>query len=585
MILHALTRYYEALRKKGKAPSYGYSMEKASAMMVISTEGELQQFIPMMEEAKRGNQTLRVPQTREVPLPYVRTSGIQPNFLFDTTVYFTGIRENADAVRSKNCFEASAAFHKAVLQDCQGPVAQALQKHFDTWDPDKHRDDVLEQIQDLGNGFLVIEVSGHGLAHEDDEIRKAWTDYLQRSSSDISMTCLVSGIKSPVAVLHGKIKGVSGAQSSGGSLVGFNATSSESFCREQGQNAPVSELSAFAYVTALNYLLDNDRHRCRIGDSTVVFWTDNDDEQALEVLSSFMNPPNKREDDEKLRGLMDSIQQGVLPENTDLKANCHVLGLSPNAARISVRYYLQESLDYFLDNLRAHYRRLEIARSPYEFPYLSPYNLLAETVNPHSRDKAPSPLLAGALMRSILQNTNYPDALFKATLVRLRAQQDDKDRNIYKVTRGRAAIIKACMLKRTNNHAYKEVLVPMLNKESNIKPYVLGRMFSVLEEIQQKANPGINTTIKDRFFDTACTNPAVVFPQIQKLAMHHLSKIGEPGIVIYLEKKLGALMDKLNVEDTPYPKQLDLTEQGLFILGYYQQNQDRYSKKEDQQNV
>ena len=581
MILQSLTQYYEALQKRGKAPLYGYSISKVSAMMVISKEGELQRFIPLLEDVKKGKTTARVPQTREVPLPFVRSSDILPNFLFDTSAYLTGVRANADKARARNCFEASAAFHKKVLEGCQGTVAQALFQYFDNWDPDKHEDAVLEQTQDLGDGFFVIEVSGHGFAHEDEEIRKAWTDYLQQTSSDTLMTCLVSGEKKPVAVLHGKIKGVTGAQSSGGILVGFNAPSSESFCREQGLNAPVSEQSAFAYVTALNYLLGNEKHRSRIGDATVVFWTDDDDEQTQEVLSSFMNPPNKREDHEKLRGMLDSIQQGLLPMNTDLKANCHVLGLSPNAARISIRYYLQGSLDYFLKNLRAHYNRLEIAHGPNEVPYLSPYVLLAETVNPYSRDKAASPLLAGALMRSILQNSNYPDILYKAVIVRLRAQQDDKDKNIYKVTHGRAAIIKACLLKRPNNHAYKEVLVPMLNKESTVKPYVLGRMFSVLEEIQQRANPGINTTIKDRFFDTACTNPAVVFPQIQKLSMHHLSKIGESGTEVYLVKKLGELMDKLEVEDIPYPKQLDLTEQGLFILGYYQQNQDRYSKKEE----
>ncbi len=184
-------------------------------------------------------------------------------------------------------------------------------------------------------------------------------------------------------------------------------------------------------------------------------------------------------------------------------------------------------------------------------------------------------------MRAILNNTPYPDALFKATLLRIRAVQDNRDKNIYKITRGRVAIVKACMLKMNLPQEDKEVLTIMLNQESNNKAYVLGRLFSVLENIQEQANPGINATIKDRFFNAAGTTPLTVFPNLMRLSNHHLNKISNEGAVVNLNKSLSDLLGRLDVENNPFPAHLDIREQGLFLLGYYHQTQYRFTKKED----
>lgn len=607
MILQALTQHYETLLCKGKVPVYGFAVGKTAVMMTISLTGELLQFTPLVEEVKTGKKTIKVMQSREVPVPNVRSSGVMANFLYDNCEYLLGITAKPSAEtdsqetdeetdvpakskksgkkgRTAECHLASQALHQEVLKSCQGPTAKAVLNFFQHWQTDQTHPLIAANMDLLSSGAMIIEVDGLGLAHDDLEVRTAWEDYMKKNASQVSMVCLITGKVAPIARLHNKIKGMRDTNSTGGSLVGFNAPSLESFGREQGFNAPVSEYGNFAYTTALNYLLSDRQYSCQIGDATVVFWVERDNEQAQQALRLCLNPVNTEEDADNLRGLMHSISKGLPIKEVDLKTPCHILGLSPNAARISVRFYLRDTLGSFLQNNNAHYERLDIARAPYERECLTPPMLLNETVNPYSRDKAASPLLSGALMRAILQNTPYPDILYKAVLTRIHAQQDDEDKRIYKITRGKAAIIKAVLLKNLTAQKDREVLVPMLNDESTNKAYTLGRLFSVLEEIQQKANPGINSTIKDRFFTSACATPAMVFPRLILLSSHHLNKIGNEGAVVHLSKLMGHLMNKLEVEQQPYPAQQNMTEQGLFILGYYHQTQTRYTKKEEGKN-
>lgn len=583
MILQALAQHYEALRKKGKVPPYGFSFAKTIALITISPEGELLQITPLTEEVTTGRTARQIAQTRMVPTPYVKSSGITPNFLYDASDYLFGLRPGGKADRTAECHAASANRHREVLSECEGIVAKAILNYFDRWTPNPEHAQIKDNMDLITAGSMIFEVSGHGLAHEDEEVRQAWSSYLEKTASDTELVCLVSGRRAPVTRLHGKIKGIIGGQSSGTVLVGFNTPASESYERTQGMIAPVSEYSANAYVTALNYLLNDRKHITQIGDATVVYWSEGDDEIAQETLRIGLMMSNRREDDDRLHSTMRSIAQALPLEGIDLRRPCHIIGLSPNGGRISVRFHLRNSLGGFLNNIHAHYQRLEIVHAPYERAYLSPWELLRETINPFSQDKQASPLLAGAFLRSILQNTRYPATLYQATLLRLHAQQDDPDRNVYKVTRGRAAIIKACLLMDgtlTDNE--KEALTPMLNEDSTNKAYVLGRLFSVLEDAQQTANPGINATIKDRYFSSACMTPRVAFPRLLQLNQHHLNKISNEGAVVNIIKRLGALMNKLNVDEQPFPAHLSLQEQGLFILGYYQQTQSRYTaKKED----
>ncbi|MGI6671910.1 MAG: type I-C CRISPR-associated protein Cas8c/Csd1 [Christensenellales bacterium] len=577
MILQALAQHYETLRKKDKVPQYGFSIEKTAALITIAPNGELIQITPLMREVQSGKKLKTISQDRVVPTPSSATSGDTPNFLYDASDYLFGILPGAKAPRTVKRHEASAQLHHDVLSGCSGPVATAILAFYRTWIPSVQHCTIKDNLDLIVTGSMIFEVKGYGFAHEDIEVQQAWLSFLNANASEIKMICLVSGKNSPIALVHRKIKGIAGGHPAGTALVSFNTESVESYKHVQGLNAPVSEYAANAYVTALNYLLSNNKNTTRIGDATVVYWSENDDEAAQEMLRIGLMMTNRKEDEDKLRNIMHRITCALPLDEIDLQCPCHIVGFSPNGGRISVRFYLRNSLGVFLNNINAHYQRLEITHARNERDYLSPWELLQETVNPFGRDKQASPLLAGAFLRSILQNTRYPAALYQATLLRLHAVQDNLEKNIKKVSRGRAAILKACLLMEnalTNDQ--KEALTPMLNEDSTNKAYVLGRLFAVLENAQQTASPNLTTTIKNRYFSSACMTPRTVFPRLLQLNQHHMNKISNEGAKVNISKRIGTLMDKLDVENKPFPAYLSLQDQGLFVLGYYQQTQSHY---------
>ena len=252
----------------------------------------------------------------------------------------------------------------------------------------------------------------------------------------------------------------------------------------------------------------------------------------------------------------------------------YILGLAPNAARLSVRFFLRDSFGALMKNVNDHYERMEIVRPAYEkFTYLPLWALLRETVNLNSRDKVPSPSMAGATARAIFSGGRYPASLLEATLLRIRAERH--------ITWGRAAIIKAYYLKNPHEDCPKEVLTVSLNEASTDIAYTLGRLFSVYEAVQQTANPGINATIKDKYFNSAAAMPASIFPVLNNLYQKHLRKL-EGGQRVYYDKQVMALKGILGES---YPARMTLAQQGAFDLGYYHQTQKRFTKKEEENNV
>lgn len=420
-------------------------------------------------------------------------------------------------------------------------------------------------------------------AANDSAIAAAWQQaYDSASDSDTPTRCSVTGRLAPAARLHGNIQGVRGAQSSGASLVSFNAEAFCSYGHEQGENAPVSTYAMTAYTQALNYLLRSDNVR-RIGDVTVVYWVENADPAIAAFAGAMLFGPQEQSDWSE-NDILGAIQKLVSGRTADLQdmhlspdTHFYILGLAPNAARLSVRFFWQDTFTKLAKNVNAHYERLEITRPAYEkFDTLWPYTLARSAVR-FSKDwkKADEelqksfPRLSGDLLTSILNDTRYPATLLNGTVQRIRAEHD--------VTRARASVIKAYYSKNEDPLCPKEVLTVSVNKESTNIPYNLGRLFAVLERTQEAANPNINTTIKDRFFNSASSTPSLVFPTLINLAQKHLAKLNE-GQRITLDKSIGELSDKLG---ETFPKQLMLAEQGAFQLGYYQQRQEFFKKKTD----
>ena len=434
---------------------------------------------------------------------------------------------------------------------------------------------LAEYWEDILSGAnLIFRYRGRYL-HEIPAIRQAWQDYYNNSQDSQQFPCLVTGKLAPVAQLHPSIKGIYGAQSSGASLVSFNAPAFCSYDREQGLNAPTSQYAAFAYGAALNYLIAT--QNTRVGDVTLLFWAESGEEAYADALKRFGFGGGDEDDqykEEDLKGLMESLAEGVDVEwdgtRIDPNMTFYILGISPNAARLSVRFFLRNSFGQFIRSVKAHYDRLEIVRPSFDpFDNIPVWRMLKETVNPNSREKKPAADMAGDTLRAILTNTPYPATLLNGVTLRIRADRE--------MNRTRAAILKAYYLKNRNPFVPEEVLTVSLNQDSNHEAYVLGRLFSVLEAIQSDANPGINATIRDKYFSSASATPGVVFPTLVNLAQKHLRKLDE-GKKIFYDKQLTELMSKLG---ETYPNRMNLPQQGAFQLGYYHQTQYRFTKKED----
>ena len=592
MILQSLARYYKLLAEDGKLPKPGYCTAKVSYALNLSESGGLLGVVNLKKTVQRGKKKVEAPQIVEVPEQATRSVDISANFLCDNSTYLLGIDGKGRPERSKECFEASRKLHETVLQGVHTPAAEAVLGFFRRWEPERAREDpvLAEKLEDIFKGGNLIFMLGvGGFAQDDAEIRRAWEAYRESLDPGKRMQCLVTGKEEPVAVLHGKIKGVKGAQTAGANLVSFNADAYESYGHDGGQglNAPVGRYAAFAYVTALNHLLSDQEHRIRIGDTTVVYWAESPRPVYRDIFTAALSPQN--EDQNRLLGdVMKRLERGKpVAEDVDMRTPFYILGLSPNAARLSVRFFLRDSFGNFLQHIRRHYDDLEIAHAPQDFPYLSLYWLLRETVNPNSNDKAASPLMSGEVLKSILLGLPYPQSLQSAVMLRIRAEQDDEDRHLKKITRGRAAILKACLL-RKRKEDYKEVSTVSLNEDSNNRAYVLGRLFAVLEKTQQDANPGINSTIKDRYFTSACATPGNVFPILFKLYENHIGKIRKSSngkaVSVHDEKLVGGLMDKLDVDGNPFPPHLFLDDQSIFVLGYYHQVQSFFTPKDKRQN-
>lgn len=602
MIISELVQYYEDESKRGNIPQRGWSAEKVSYEIRLNEDGELIGLQSIRLQEQRRGKLADVPIKLNVPQHETRTSGIKPFFLCDKAEYLLGLNEDYgvagpneiqdESKKEKNKnkilreFEASKNLHLKILTHVDSTIAKAICLFFEKWNPDPEivsKNVIIQQEWDgLSSGAnIIFSLNGMQRAQNDSVISEAWNDwYQQKSSQDktVTGTCLITGKHSPIARIHPLIKGVKGAQSSGGALIAYNKGKQafESYGKRdaQGYNAYVSEYAAFAYTTALNFLLSDVSHKKQLGDTTIVYWAKNENKLCQDIFSDFFDgDETRRMTDSKLNDILGKIQDGV-PfdyQGVSIAYNnpFYILGLSPNAARISVRFFLKGAFGDFIKNFAEHEERLHIVKPSFVKELTIPlWKILRETANPNSKDKSASPLLAGAVLRSILSGQPYPVSLYQNILLRIRADSGEG-----KISYQRAAVIRAYMLKNKRRN------IPMaLDEQSTNVAYVLGRLFAELERIQQDANPDIQATIKDRYFNSACATPAYIFPVLEKLTQHHLRKL-EKGRQIYHEKNLGVIMNLLQLDNNPLPKNLTLENQGIFILGYYQQKQKFYEKK------
>lgn len=589
MILQALYDYYKILLEDPDceiAPPM-YSPAKVSYSLILSQDGELLDVRDLRISSGKKN----IPRTLIVPEQPKRTSGISPFFLCDNTGYVLGMEDK----KGKEKFKTFCLLQEQILDSCSSPEALAVKCFIVKWNPDESTNHpvIKNCYNELMGSNVVFQLdSSYSYVHNTAEIKTAWEKHLKGISAEYEAHCLVTGNKSSIAKIHPNIKGIIGAQTSGAALVSFNIPSFRSFEKEQSYNAPVSEEAAFGYTTALNYLLADRKHRIPIIDTTTVFWAERPGGVEENLFSLLLNPPLLEADksDAKdntplqrdtetallLKDSLKRVSEGLPLRNwtdkIDGDVRFYILGLSPNNARIAVRFWHTDTLDGFASKIGQHYADLKIEGLRNDA--LPVWIILKETAVQREL-KNVSPVLEGSLMRSILSGDLYPQTLYTSILSRIRA---DHEVNVV-----RAAILKACLLRKTRKFSNKkniseEVISMSLNLSHGETAMQLGRLFAVLEKIQQNANPGINATIKDRYFNSASATPVSVFPQLLRLSNHHLAKL-EDKYRIYWENQITKIASVLG----NFPARMNLEEQGLFILGYYHQRESIYKKNEEKE--
>jgi CRISPR-associated protein Csd1 len=588
-ILASLAKAYGRIKD---APQLGYSTEKIGFVISLNDDGS----VASITDLRSGEGKKKAPRMMQVPQPVKRTAGISPNFLWDKTSYVLGVtaedfNEFDDDKREKKIERLAneqAAFvehHLKAVADSEDAGLIALRLFLQSWRPEQFTEPLWPADMRDQNVIFALERDRRNDALEIDKrylhdrpAAQALWEKLSTSDESATAVCLITGEEAPVARLHPAIKNVWGAQSSGASIVAFNQESFESYEHEQGDNAPISEAAAFRYTTALNmFLAKGSRNRIQIGDASTVFWADAPDTaiagKAENAFVAMFEEINEDIETQKVGDILEGIRKGQPLEEVapDLShgVRFHVLGLAPNAARLSIRFWFDNDFGVLARNYQRFVADMRIDPPPRESnPPLWRY--LIETAVLGKRDNVP-PNLAGEWMRSILTGTAYPLTLLSTVLMRIRADGE--------VNALRVALLKALVIRNFKNE--KEAPVS-LDPENKNKGYLLGRLFAAYEHTQAAAlGAKVNATIKDKFYGSASAQPRKVFALLEKGSANHLSKVGKqaPGLRVVLERTIGGIMEQMSPGDEPFPASLSAQEQALFGLGYYHQRNEFFRPK------
>lgn len=601
MILQRLNDLYYRLAQNpdpvtglARVPPYGFTDENISYCLVLSKDGVLVDIQDVRDTSEKRPKARRL----SVPQSFKRPGTIPKSFyLWDKTSYVLGVEGNKDKAAAKEipwviAEKTHAAFRKLHLEllDGQDDIGlTALRQFVLDWTPERFSQAPF--TADHVDANVVFKLDGEmGFIHQSAAAQRLWLSLLKPEShndegaNNAPGMCLVTGEHAAMSRLHPAIKGVYGGQSAGGSIVSFNAEAYESFGKKKGDNAPVSEQAAFAYTTALNYLLRREHGQClSVGDTSTVFWAQADDARqealAVDVFSAMLNPPSDDDGENKqLRLSLEKVANGrpfqdIAPD-VDPSTRFVVLGLAPNAARLSIRYWLDSNMGELGQCLSEHWADMQITPLPWKADHPpSVWRCLIETA-PLRKTENIAPQLSGEWLRSILTGQRYPKQLLTQIVQRLRADGD--------INGLRAALIKA-VLHRDHRKGFTKEAIPMsLEIEGSPLAYRLGCLFAVLAKAQSDAIPGANATIVDRYYGTASSVPYSVFPRLISGFQNHLSKLRKDettkGWALSHEKRMSSILGTL---PGIFPKQLTIEQQGQFAVGYYHQKQAFFVKKAD----
>lgn len=577
MMITDLVRFYETLRDRGEAPEYGYSVENVPYGIELNYDGTVTNVFQYGETIKG-----RLVNKIRVPAHVTRSNEVKSNFLCDYPPYLFGISqkdEKQDRVKAK--YDNAAETHCKILEglNCNGAIA--VRAFFKKNDHPEVKDIVTDRLGDdawksFMSSNIVLCYAGEPLTNND-EIRSAWESYYNDDTEDDDTEegiSLVSGDKMIPVKTNPKIKGVLNTKASGASIISFNSPAYCSYGLKQNHNAPMSKYESFAYTTALNTMIKDDKYHRTLnkGTITLIAWADTTEPKYSQVaftaagLKDWNADPISQDD---VIGIVNEITLGHTIDYDKVRLepeeHFHIMGLVPNSARIYVPFYHVDTFGGILETIKKHYMDTSIERPGYDTrEILTEFDLLKETTISGQKGVSVKPNLEEDLMKAILTGGPYPPALIGGVESRIRAENN--------VTRGKAAIIKAYYTRRTNHQCPKEVLTVELNKDADNVPYLLGRLFAVYESVQGRAKRELNGQLRGAYFTAAGRTPSIVFPQIVNKCSKYLDSL-QPGVKIWYEKKIGELMDRLG---SAYPDRLSIPEQGAFQLGYYHERQDLF---------
>lgn len=600
MLIKALSDYYDYLASEGRILPEGYSKVNIHYLVCLTDEGKIDIVISCQERQKipgaNGKtkeklvpRSVRMPQRTEKP-------GIDSNVIEHRPLYIFGLNYEDGILTPEDRTDKAKKSHKAFveknlrfIEGLDSPLINAYRNFLNCWKPEEEKENVhlVELGKEYGKSGFAFCLTGSpdALLHEEVQIQQRW-EQMCRSETDEDekrcvLQCAVSGKEASIARIHSKIKGVYGGLATGSVLIGFNNTSEESYGREQSYNSNISQDVMKRYTEALNYLLEESsdpghgKHRILLDDITVVFWAMNGEGSCEDAFMAMLYGKSDKMDEkateQMLKKLLEGGRKGNITEGrlqsldmVDSNVDFYMLGLKPNSSRLAMKFFYRKKYADVLWNIAGFQKDLQISE---EVKTVSIRQIKDELISPKSSSEKVNPALLAKLFEAVIYGTPYPVSLLETVIRRVKSDGENG------FNRVRAGIIKACL----NRNYKKEEFGVALDKENDGQAYLCGRLFAVLEKLQQNASGNsLNRTIKDAYFASASSRPAMVFPKLLRLAQNHLNKVSKP-VQVYHSRLMGEIMDKLRGQ---FPDTLLLQDQGRFMIGYYQQYQNFFVKGE-----
>lgn len=597
MLIQALCEYYDILEKAGKVTPPGYSKAKIHYLVHLTPEGEIDNISNWQVTPEGKGKP--VPKEEQMPERTEKT-GIEANIVEHRPLYLFGLNDADGGLTPEDKTGKAKKSHRALvesnlefLEGLDSPVVNAYRKFLEKWDPETQTENShllgLGKSYSKSNYIFCLRGRPDLLLHLDPGLKSKWEKRRSDGGAkgeEMTAQCAVTGEIAPIARVHGKIKGVAGGLATGAVLVGFNNPSECSYGLEQSYNSNISEAAMKKYTEALNYLLGSERHKVLIDDMTVVFWamdgSENSELLLQEMLFGGRQETLRTEQTELLlRSLLKEAGSGTLTarglaaqSDIDPNVDFYMAGLKPNSSRLALKFLYRKKCADILYNVAGFQADLQMSD---QMRAVSINRIKWELVSPKSREKKVNSAMMSRMLEAILYRTKYPYMLFDTMVRRIRTDAADENVRFNEV---RAGILKACINRNYTKKKEEEITVG-LNTENQNQAYLCGRLFAILEKLQQEALGNLNRTIKDAYFASASATPVLVFPKLLRLAQNHLNKVKRP---VYFGKLIGEVVDEIRDQ---FPQRLSLSEQGMFEIGYYQQYQsffktEKAEEKEEQ---